>query len=54
MATAKKKAAPAKKGEWTPPWAKKEAGKKAMPKKSMGGKMTTPKKGMGGKMKGAC
>ena len=39
MATAKKKAAPAK-GKWTPPWAKKETtGKKAMPKKAMGGKV---------------
>lgn len=53
MATAKKKAAPAK-GAWTPPWAKKDAGKKTTPKKSMGGKVAMPKKGMGGKMKGAC
>ena len=38
MATAKKKATPAK-GKWTPPWAKKEAGAKATPKKAMGGKV---------------
>ena len=40
MATAKKKAAPAKKGTWVPPWAKKETpakGGKAIPKKAMGG-----------------
>jgi hypothetical protein len=41
MATAKKKAAPAK-GAWVPPWAKKAApakagAKKAAPKKAMGG-----------------
>jgi hypothetical protein len=39
MATAKKKAAPAK-GAWVPPWAKKAApakGGKATPKKAMGG-----------------
>lgn len=40
MATAKKKAAPAK-GAWVPPWAKKaapaKAGAKATPKKAMGG-----------------
>jgi hypothetical protein len=38
MATAKKKAAPAK-GKWTPPWAKEATGKKATPKKAMGGKV---------------
>lgn len=39
MATAKKKAAPAK-GKWVPPWMKgKDTGKKAVPKKSMGGSM---------------
>jgi hypothetical protein len=37
MATGKK-AAPAK-GKWTPPWAKKETGKKVAPKKAMGGKV---------------
>jgi hypothetical protein len=47
MATAKKKAAPAK-GAWVPPWAKKAAPAKA------GAKKATPKKAMGGMTKKKC
>jgi hypothetical protein len=47
MATAKKKAAPAK-GKWVPPWAKKAAPAKA------GAKKPLPKKASGGSMKKGC
>ena len=47
MATAKKKAAPAK-GAWVPPWAKKAAPAKA------GAKKPLPKKAGGGSMKKGC
>ena len=46
MATAKKKAAPAK-GAWVPPWAKKAAPAK-------GAKKPLPKKASGGSMKKSC